>query len=126
MTHPPMNATILVVEDDAATSEFLLDLLEMEGYRTRHAASGHAALGVLMEHPINAVLLDRRLPDMDGLEVCREIRRTIHATLPIILLTAEYDVELEAAATRAGITKFMSKPFPPDRLIDQVAALIRS
>ena len=125
MPHSYVSVTLLVVEDDAATSEFLVDLLSAEGYTTRVAASGHAALAMLMEQSVNAVLLDRRLPDMDGLTVCRKIRASIHSTVPIILLTADYSAELEAAAHAAGITDYLPKPFPPNVLLDRVAALIR-
>lgn len=124
MTQLPMPATIFVVEDDAATSEFLVDLLSLEGYTLRVAASGGAALAELAEHPVSVVLLDRRLPDIDGLAVCRQIRQSIDATVPIILLTADYNVELEAAARDAGATAYLPKPFPPDVLLDRVAALV--
>jgi DNA-binding response OmpR family regulator len=120
-----MLVTILVVEDDAATSEFLVDLLSFAGYATRVAASGGAALGMLRKHPASVVLLDRRLPDMDGLAVCRQIRQRIDPAVPIILLMADYSAELEAAARDAGVTAYLSKPFPPDVLLDRVAALVQ-
>ena len=126
MTQPPTHPTILVVEDDAATSEFLVDLLDMEGYATRIAASGKDALAQLAKQSVNAVLLDRRLPDMDGLAVCREIRASIHGTVPIMLLTADYSAELEAAARDAGITDYLPKPFPPDLLLRRFAVLVPS
>lgn len=117
---------ILVVEDDEATSEFLVDLLSLEGYTTRVAASGSAALKQLAAHPASVVLLDRRLPDMDGLALCRQIRQSIDATVPIILLTADYGAELEAAAHDAGVTDYLPKPFPPDVLLDRIAAPVRT
>jgi two-component system response regulator MprA len=126
MTPPPVPARILVVEDDAATSEFFVDLLSMAGYATHVAASGQAALAVLRAHPVNVVLLDRWLPDMDGLAVCRAIRAAIDATVPIILLTAERSPGLEVAAQDAGITTYLLKPFLPDVLLERVAALLEA
>lgn len=126
MTRLPMPTTILVVEDNAATSELLVDLLSLEGNTTRVAASGAAALAELAEHPVSVVLLDRRLPDLDGLAVCRQVRQSIDATVPIILLTADYNAELEASARNAGVTDYFPKPFPPDVLLDRVAALVHA
>lgn len=120
-----MPATILVVEDDPATSEFLVDLLSLEGYATRVATSGSAALEALVEQPASVVLLDRRLPDMDGLAVCRQIRHQIDAAVPIILMTADYSAELEAVARTAGVSAYLPKPFAPDVLLDRVAALVQ-
>jgi len=125
MTQAPVPATILVVEDDPPTSEFLVDLLDMEGYATRIAASGKDALAQLTEQPVNAVLLDRRLPDMDGLDVCRQIRHSINAAVPIILLTADHSLALEAAARDAGATVYLPKPMPPEVLLRRLAALVR-
>lgn len=110
-----------MVEDEAATSELLVDLLRLEGYTTRMAACGGAALAALAEHPVSVVVLDRRLPDMDGLAVWRQICPPIDATVPIILLTADDNADLEAAARDAGVTEHLPQPFVPDVLLERVA-----
>lgn len=125
MTQPPMSATILVVEDDAATNEYFVDLLSFEGYDVRVAALGRAALDALNEHEVQLVLLDRRLPDMDGFAVCREIRARHGVDLPVILLTADHAAGLGNQAHEAGVTEFLAKPFDGDVLLDRIADLIR-
>jgi DNA-binding response OmpR family regulator len=120
----PVPATILVVEDDGDTSEFFADLLDFAGYHTHVAASGTAALAAFPQQPIHLVLLDRRLPDMDGLDVCRTLRHTGAATVPIILLTADHSPDLGARAQEAGITAYLPKPVDPQVLLDRIAALL--
>lgn len=126
MTQTPAQTTVLIVEDDVATSEFFVDLLSMEGYHTHTAMSGQAALAVLGQQSIDVVLLDRRLPDMDGLAVCRAIRASINAAVPIILVTADQSAGLAAAAQAAGVTVYLRKPMLPDVLLERVAALVHS
>ncbi|NTU80764.1 MAG: response regulator [Chloroflexales bacterium] len=124
MTQPLGPATILVVEDDAATSEFFVDLLSWNGYHSAVAASGEAAFAALAAHGVQLVLLDHRLPDMDGLAVCRQIRATISTTMPILLLSADRAPVLRLAAQAAGITAYLPKPVDPEILLDQIATLI--
>ena len=120
----PVPVTILIVEDDPATSEFFADLLDFAGYHAQVAASGTAALAAFPQEPIHLVLLDRRLPDMDGLDVCRTLRHSGAATVPIILLTADHSPDLGARAQDAGITAYLPKPVDPQVLLDRIAALL--
>ena len=120
----PLPVTILIVEDDPATSEFFADLLDFVGYHTRVAASGTAALAVFPQQPIHLVLLDRRLPDMDGLDVGRALCASSTATVPIILLTADHSPDLGARAQEASITTYLPKPVDPQVLLDRIAALL--
>lgn len=120
----PVPATILIVEDDAATSEFFVDLLDFAGYQTSVAASGTAALAAFAQHSVQLVLLDRRLPDMDGLDVGRAMRAATPAPVPIILLTADHSRALGEAARAAGMTAYLPKPVDPTVLLDRIAALL--
>ncbi len=124
MMRSPTPAPILVVEDDAATSEFFVDLLREAGYDPHVAMSGEAALTALREHPVAAVVLDWRLPDMDGLAVCRQIRHAIDPVVPIILVTAQHSLALEAAVRDAGVTVYLPKPMPPAVLLRRLAELV--
>ena len=125
MDDAPVPATILVVEDDAATSAFLMELLRDAGYHVQGAALGRAALAQLEERAVDLVLLDWWLPDIPGVAVCRQIRATLDATLPIVVLTADTRAELAATAREAGVTAYLTKPIAPAVLLDQVAALVR-
>jgi DNA-binding response OmpR family regulator len=122
----PVPATILIVEDDAATSEFFADLLDFAGYQTYVAASGADALAHGTQHPVQLVLLDRRLPDMDGLDLARVLRTTLPAPVPMILVTADHTRALGDAARAAGISAYLPKPVDPQVLLDRIAALLRA
>ncbi len=122
----PSAATILVVEDDSDTREFLVMVLSMAGYGTLEAASGATALTMLADQPVEAVLLDLRLPDGDGLAVCRHLRGTGHLDLPIILMTADRMADVEQRAQEASVTTVLAKPFAPEVLLERVSSLLQS
>jgi CheY-like chemotaxis protein len=121
---PPTAPTILVVEDDDATRGFYEDLLMMEGYRVVSAATGQSALARMAAHPIDAIVLDYRLPDTTGEEVCRQMRTIVASKVPILMVTADQSPGLEDQARAAGATAFLAKPFDPDDLLGWIAALI--
>jgi DNA-binding response OmpR family regulator len=114
----------LVVEDDPDTLEFYVALLEASGYRVLAAATGRAGLEHLSNPPIHGVVLDRRLPDIDGLLVCRRLRDRLGPNVPILIVTADHDPMLANAARAAGATAFLSKPFEIDELLGRLAALV--
>ncbi len=119
---PPM---ILVVEDDAATGEFYAELLDLNGYGAHVATTGRDALAAIAQQAVQAVLLDRRLPDIDGLQLCRQLRAAVGPDVPIILLTADYSAKLADEANAAGASGFLRKPVEPAVLLGRVADLIR-
>ena len=125
MMQQTSDATLLVVEDDTDTREFFAELLQLSGYQVHTAAFGQAALDVLARHTVNMIVLDRRLPDMDGLDVCRTIRATLDATVPILLVTGDYSPELQDAARAAGVNGYLSKPFLPELLLERITTLMR-
>jgi len=92
----------------------------MEIYRRPSASQAQFA-----QHPIHLVLLDRRLPDMDGLDVGRALRASMPDIVPIILLTADHSHAQGAAARAAGINVYLSKPVDPTVLLDRIAALLQ-
>ena len=120
----PGTATILVVEDDTDTREFIVMLLSLAGYRTLEAGSGAAALSMIAGQPVQAITLDHRLPDMDGLEVCRHLRANGYPDIPIILVTADRTPNLDRNAGAAGVTAVIEKPFPMAALPNQLARLL--
>ena len=115
--------TILVVEDDQDTREFIVLLLELARYQVVEAGSGGAALATIVQKPVHAMLLDMRLPDMDGIDVCRQCRALGYSDIPIILMTADIATEITTRATDAGVTAYLNKPFDPQALIDLLEAL---
>jgi two-component system copper resistance phosphate regulon response regulator CusR len=125
-THEGIAAKVLVVDDEAGVRRVLTRLLSSEGYEVLEAASGQEGLELLWTHGADTVLLDVMMPKMDGLEVCRRIRknsRTAHT--PVVFITAAVDREFRRQARKAGADDFLAKPFEFDELIARVRALLR-
>ena len=117
-------ATILVVDDDFDTREFLVLLVGDAGYHVVEAASGAAVLAAVAAQPVHAIVLDLRLPDMDGLAVCRQLRAHGHRDLPIILVTADHTPDLKRRAGEAGVTAMLAKPFTPEELLERLRMVL--
>ncbi len=119
-----MSSTVLVVDDDDAIRSVLERSLGYEGFRVTAAADGAAALQVLRDHRIDCIVLDVQMPEVDGLEVCRRLRRAGDAT-PIILLTADDSVTDRVGGLEAGADDYMLKPFAFEELVARVNELVR-
>ena len=114
---------ILVVEDDVATQGMLRELLELEGYAVDSTAHGTSALAVVLSRSIDLILLDRKLPDMDGLDVCRQVRAGENsAHTPIIMLTALADDVDSHTSSAVGADDYVAKPFDIVELLGRVRA----
>lgn len=118
--------SILVVEDDAAVRSFLVFVLRRSGYEALEAGSGNKARQVVEELEPDLVLLDRMLPDVDGLEVLREWRRSARtAELPVIMLTACADEADRVDGLSSGADDYVTKPFSKDELLLRIHKLVR-
>ena len=118
-----MDWNILIVEDEAKLREVLCDFLRSKGDIPAEAADGVQALGLLEERDFDAVLLDIMMPNLDGLSVCRAVRKT--NDVPIILLTALSDEEDKLWGYELGADDYITKPFSLSLLYAKVTALIR-
>ncbi|WP_104527996.1 response regulator transcription factor [Blastococcus saxobsidens] len=118
-----MPRSVLVIEDDARIRRMVHMTLRREGFEVAEAATGEDGLVRLAGQPYDVVLLDLRLPGMDGFEVCREIRRT--STTPVIMVTARSDSDDVVAGLEAGADDYVTKPFVPKELVARVRALTR-
>jgi len=92
-------------------------LLTESGYQVREACTGRSGLAKIEAGPLDAAVLDLRLPDMDGYALCRHIRARIPA-LPILIVTANLAPAFENRAREAGATDVLRKPFLPAQLLD--------
>ena len=101
--------TILIVDDNRDFVEFLKFLLSHDGFNIRWAFNGPDALKSARDQPVDLVVLDVMMPKMDGLTVCRELKRT-RPSLPVILLTAKDDIATRTAAMNLGVSDFLAKP----------------
>jgi len=113
--------TILAVDDTAAYLKLLTELLKAEGYRVRAAFSGELALGATRANPPELVLLDMRMPGMDGFEVCRRLKADpITRDVPVIFLSAASEMKDKLQRFAAGAVDFVTKPFQRDELLVRV------
>lgn len=114
---------ILVVEDDDDTAEVVCTLLKDAGYDANAVDRGDDALESIASSLPDLVLLDIKLPDMNGLDVLREVRS--HSFLPMIVLSGFGTDRDRVSALEAGADDYMAKPFSPEELIARVRALLR-
>ncbi len=115
--------SVLVVDDDLAARQTLATLLESRGYEVRCAPSGSTALIFAQEESPDLVLLDVRLPDVDGLEVCRRLKadpRT--AQVPVIFISALGETEEKIKGFAAGGVDYIGKPVQADEVLARVEA----
>ena len=115
--------TILVVEDEPKISELLQLYLEKEGYRVVKAPDGASALDAFRRREPHLVILDLNLPSIDGLEVCRQIRR--NSSTPIIMLTARDEEVDKLIGLELGADDYVTKPFSPREVVARVRAVLR-
>jgi len=117
--------SILVIDDEAEIREGLELLLKTEGYQVTMADTGHSGLLRLGEQPYDLLLLDVSLPDRNGIELLKDIRRQ-DPHLPIVLITAYGSIEMARAAFKSGAMDYITKPWSNDELLAQVAQAVEA
>ena len=115
--------TLLFIEDDDGIRLALSMALEDEGYDVRQAPNGEDGLAEFRRTPPDLVLLDLRLPDMSGFDVCRALRA--ESIVPIIMITAQTDTHDMVAGLEAGADDYVTKPVVPKELAARIRALLR-
>ena len=118
-----MHERVLLVEDDASIRETTSLGLERAGFRVSAAADGRQGLAEFRSRPYDLVVLDVMLPELDGLEVCREIRRT--SQVPIVILSARSDTVDVVVGLELGADDYVTKPFELAELVARIRAAIR-
>jgi DNA-binding response OmpR family regulator len=115
---------VLVVDDDPTVSDVVRRYLEQAGYRVRLAADGLAALAAVAAETPDLVVLDLMLGGIDGLEVCRRLRRQ-HPDLPVVMLTALGEEADRVVGLEVGADDYVTKPFSPRELVLRVRSVLR-
>jgi len=118
-----MAERILLIEDDARLAEMVSEYLGESGFRVTIAAGGRAGLERVAREPFDALVLDLMLPDMDGLEVCRELREK--SDTPVLMLTARGDAADRIVGLELGADDYLPKPFQPRELLARLRAILR-
>jgi len=118
---------ILLIEDDRRLAEMVTNYLGEFGFAVTSAASGGAGIALYRRESFDALILDLMLPDMDGLEVCRQIRAQngVDANAPILMLTARGDAMDRIIGLEMGADDYLAKPFEPRELLARLRSILR-
>ena len=115
--------TVLVVEDESSIASFVALYLKNAGYAVRTAATGSEALSQVAADQPTLIVLDLMLPDIDGIEVCRRIRKS--SDIPILMLTARDEDVDKIIGLEVGADDYLTKPFNPRELVARVKSILR-
>src|SRR4051794_32077259 len=118
-----MAERILLIEDDSRLAAMVGEYLGKAGFRVQHAANGQEGLALNRRETFDALVLDLMLPDMDGLDVCRRIRK--RAQTPILMLTARGDAMDRVVGLEMGADDYLPKPFEPRELLARLKSILR-
>lgn len=117
---------VLVVDDDPVHRLILCEVLDMEGLEVHEAADGLEAAKLVAHEPYDVMVIDRHMPGMDGIALCRYVRETLQCwDMPILFATGSMQPEFTDVALQAGASGFLPKPCAPDTVRARVLAACR-
>lgn len=115
--------TILIVEDETHIAEVLIAYCQNGGYFVKHLSSGSGVISFIKENNVDLILLDLMLPDIDGLEICKQVRT--FSQLPIIMLTAKSEEIDKLLGLEFGADDYICKPFSPREVMARIKTVLR-
>ena len=115
---------ILVIEDEKTISHFISTILNNNGYEAMQARTGNEALSMISSHCPDLVILDLGLPDMDGLDILRQLREW--SSLPVVVVSARSHEKDKVTALDLGADDYLTKPFGTEELLARIRAVLRS
>lgn len=118
-----MTERILLIEDDNRLAAMVKDYLGQAGFSVTHAATGNQGITMHEKQVFDALILDLMLPDMDGLDICKHIRKS--SQTPILMLTARGDVMDRVIGLEMGADDYLPKPFEPRELLARLKTILR-
>lgn len=116
---------IMVVDDDPHIRQLVKVFLSKEGFSILEAEDGEEALALLEEQQIDLIILDVMMPNMDGWELCRELRDYYSDSFPILMLTAKGETKQKVKGFNLGVDDYLVKPFDPIELVARVKVLLK-
>jgi DNA-binding response OmpR family regulator len=117
---------VLIIEDEESLLKLETILLTVKGYDVTGVTTGTGALEKLSEETFDLVLLDIMLPDIDGFEVCRQIRKNTRTSkVPVVMLTARKSLEDQERGSECGADAYLTKPFKSAMIIEVIESLLR-
>jgi two-component system chemotaxis response regulator CheY len=120
-----MAKTILTVDDSPSIRQMVSFTLKGAGYQVVEAADGRQGLDQAKANPVNLILTDQNMPQMDGITMIKSLRAIPQfTTLPILMLTTESSDQIKAQGRAAGATGWLVKPFSPDKLLEVVKKVL--
>ena len=125
MTSPARSDSILIIEDNRDIAQMLCAFLERNGFQVDYAGDGVTGLHLAVTGSFDAIVLDRMLPGIDGLEVCRRLREDAQQSVPILMLTALDTLGDKIDGLGVGADDYLVKPFEVEELEARLRALIR-
>src|SRR5258708_16687339 len=123
MANSEVKGNILVVDDEAQITRVLKTTLSSQGYGIRTASDGEEALQLMKDWTPDLIVTDLRMPNMDGLQLCRQIRT--ESRIPIIVLSVKGEEKVKVEALDAGADDYITKPFSVNELLARVRAALR-
>jgi len=118
-----MSVKVLLVEDEKSIADGIIYNLKNEGLKVTHVDDGKIAIDIFNEEHFDLIILDIMLPEVSGLEICKEIRKS--SNVPIIMLTAKDDENDKISGLEMGADDYITKPFSAKELISRVKAVLR-
>ena len=123
MNENALDRSILVVDDQMGVRRLLFEAFKEDGYDVRLAASGFEAISQVNSDPPRLILMDMKMPGMNGLEALREIKR-LNPEVSVIMMTAYGELEIVAEAMKLGVKEYITKPFDINELRDLVSKVL--
>ncbi|MGB8455351.1 MAG: response regulator transcription factor [Anaerocolumna sp.] len=115
---------VLIIDDDGYIRELICTVLKNDGFSVSEAANGRYALQKLGEEKIDLCVLDIMMPQMDGYEFCKQVRR-YYEDMPVLMLTAKSELSQKVKGFELGADDYLTKPFEVDELLVRIKALLR-
>jgi two-component system phosphate regulon response regulator PhoB len=120
------NSSILIIEDEEDIRELVVHALAKAGFKLLQAGNGREGFVLAIDHHPDLVLLDWMMPEVNGIETLRRLRRDARtASIPVIMLSAKAEVDHKSEGLDAGADDYLAKPFSPKELVSRVKAVLR-